>query len=93
MSPKGISEQAGSCRASDGAGDRCSARYALQDGLEMAATEDEGTVEALAAQRSYEPFCERVRQRCPDRRADHLGAFGGEHLIKSRPRISSRGPG
>jgi len=54
---------------------------ALQDGLEMAAPEDEGAIQALTAQRSHEPFRERVRSRCPDRGADDLDAFGGEHLV------------
>lgn len=48
---------------------------ALKDELEMATPKDEDAIEALAAQRSHEPFRERVRQRCPDRGANDLGAF------------------
>jgi hypothetical protein len=55
----------------------------LQDRLEMAAAEDEGAVEALTAQRSREPFRERVSKRCPDRRTDDLGALGGKYLVEA----------
>jgi hypothetical protein len=55
---------------------------ALQDGLEMAAPEDEDAIQALAAQRPHEPFRERVRKRCPDRCADDGGSLGDEDLIE-----------
>ena len=66
---------------------------ALEDALEMATAEDEDAIQAHPAQRSHEPFRERVRPRCPDRGADDLDASMRRMPRRSRLRISSRGPG
>jgi hypothetical protein len=54
-----------------------------QYGLEMAESKDEDVVEAVAPQRPHKPLRDRVRKRCPDRRADDLGAFGPEYLVEA----------
>jgi hypothetical protein len=54
-----------------------------QYGLEMAESEDEDMVEAVAPQRPHKPLRDRVRKRCPDRRADDLGAIGPEYLVEA----------
>nr|WP_222849141.1 hypothetical protein [Trebonia kvetii] len=50
--------------------------------------EDEHVVQALAAQRPYEPFREGVRPRRPDGRLDHPHAVAGEDVVECRGELA-----
>ncbi len=54
----------------------------LQRSLEVPTTVDQNVVEALAAHGPHEPLREGVGSRCADRRSDHPGALGLEHLVE-----------
>jgi hypothetical protein len=50
--------------------------------LEVAASENEDSVEAVGAKRAHPAFGVGVRVRRPDRRADDLDALGAEDLVE-----------
>lgn len=52
-----------------------------EDMLELAAVEDQEPVEAFRANRTDEPFGDRVRPRCSHRRLNDPDAFAAEDLI------------
>lgn len=82
MSPKQIWEQAGSCRVPGGAPVTDTVRdKALLDEFEKA-TEDKGCDPGTRGAAFPRTDPRRIRKRCPDRRADDLGAFGGEAFIE-----------
>ena len=54
----------------------------VHDPCEVAAPEDEDPVEALATHGADEAFGVGVRPWCLDWGADHVEAFGSEHLVE-----------
>ena len=50
---------------------------------QLAPTEDEHAVEALAPKGAYDPLAFRVRIWRPHGRADDLDPFGGEHAVEA----------
>jgi putative transposase len=54
----------------------------LEHGLQVTVTVDQGPVETLLTDCSYEAFGERVRSRCPNRGPDHPDALGTEDIIE-----------
>jgi hypothetical protein len=55
----------------------------FKDGLEVAAPEDEGAIEALSTERADEPLGECVCKRSLDRCAQDPQTLGAEHLIEA----------
>ena len=53
-----------------------------EDGFEMAATEDEHPVEALAPRGADHALTDGVRPRCPDRALGDPGALCGEDSVE-----------
>ena len=53
-----------------------------EDLAQVALPEDQQMVQALPARRLHEAFCEGVRLRRADRRADDAHALGAKHLIE-----------
>src|SRR5665647_3490016 len=53
-----------------------------QNPVQVPGAEDQQPVQAVCAQRLYPALGERVRVRCPDRRADHPHPFACEDVIE-----------
>ena len=65
----------------------------VDDGFEMATTEDEYSIQTFTTDGSYKPFSEGVGSRCPDRRPKDPDALGAEDLIESGRELGVCDPG
>src|SRR5712691_9194590 len=59
-----------------------------EDAFEVPSVHDQDTVKTLATYSADPPFDERVRARCPYRRADRPDALRAEHLVERRRELA-----